>query len=268
MAELHKIHVTGGTTNAFLSFHSYHGTALYHHFISRAVKAPALSITERDTLWVTAAMLGSAAFAYTGPFDPLLSWPLCLETDLTWLKMSHGKKAVWDLADPTTPDSLFVKITRFQVIDPPPNGAAPIPPDALPPLFYKVFELGPDSTPTTNVYHSPASVMAQLLTVEPIPTNIHRFLTFLSQTDGRFHELLCEKDPRAMILLAYWMAKISVFDMWWTRPRTMYQGLAICLYVERYCTYNENLVKLVKWPKGVLESLYTKETGKRLASCT
>lgn len=242
-----------------LAFHWYHGTALFHQMLSKASTSPILSSSERDTLWVSAAMLGTAAFAYLGSLDPCDAWPLkeYSSTDLDWLKMGHGKKAVWEIADPTRPDSLFTKMTAYQTRDPPPNGSSPIRPHALPALFYSVFNLGPSSTADNNPYHVACALISQLLPVGPKPENVHHFFSFLSQIDTRFQMLLQDKDPRAMILLLYWMCKMVTYPMWWTRRRCLYEGLAIGIYIERHCGDDPELMQLIAYPRAVLSAVYT-----------
>lgn len=204
-------------------------------------------------------MLGTAAFAYLGSLDPSEAWPLKEHSpsDLDWLKMGHGKKVVWNMADPTRPDSLFSRMTAYQSRDPPPSGSSPIRPHTLPVLFYSVFDIGPSSTAANNPYHVAAALISQLLPVVPTPYNVHHFLSFLSQIDARYQVLLQKKDPRAMILLLYWMAKIVTYPMWWTRRRTLYEGLAICIYIERYCGDGPELMQLIAYPRAVLSAVYS-----------
>ncbi|EFY92349.1 hypothetical protein J3458_000964 [Metarhizium acridum] len=262
LSQLHEMHEKSAVAHAprrSLAFHWYHGTALFHQMLSRASTAPVLSSSERDALWMSAAMLGAAAFAYLGSLDPSDAWPLKerSSTDLDWLRMSHGKRVVWELADPSRPESLFRRMTAYQSRDPPPSASSPIRPHALPSLFYSVFDIGPPSTPDGNPYHAAAALISQLLPVEPTPHNIHHFLSFLSQIDARYQVLVQDKDPRAMILLLYWMAKVVLYPMWWTRRRTLYEGLAICIYIERHHGHNPKFMQLISYPRAVLSAVYS-----------
>lgn len=242
-----------------LAFHWYHGTALFHQMLSRAIKAPALSVSERDTLWIGAAMLGTATFAYQGTLDPYQAWPLDSASNLDWLKMSHGKEAVWKIADLANTDSMFSKMTAGHRLNPPPDGRSPIRPHALPPLFYSVFNLSPSSTAENNPYHIPAAVISQLLDVEPAPFSVHQFLTFLTQVDERYTYLLEAKDPPAMILMLYWMAKMAAYPMWWVKRRSLYEGLAITIYIEQNCSDQPELLQLIESPGAILKGIQAED---------
>jgi hypothetical protein len=44
------------------------------------------------------------------------------------------------------------------------------------------------------------------------------------------------KDHRALLLLAYWFAKVCNTSVWWLDRRATLECQAICLYLERYST--------------------------------
>lgn len=262
-ALLHDTHLSPSSSDAAhrasLAFHWYHGTALFHRNLSlacRLTESSSSSIpgTHRDALWAAAAMLGSAACALVGSTDPRDAWPLKPPdpTDLDWLKMSDGKRVVWALADPTRPDSVFHAMARDQVRKATPQGHLPIPPSALPGPFFRLCRLSsPASTPESNPYHVAASVLAQLLPRPPDDDAVIQFLAFLSQLDARYRRLLEEKDPPAVLLLAYWYAKLAGFKRWWLAKRAWVEGKAICLWLDRECPDNEAIVELLAWPKSV-----------------
>ncbi|KAH7144384.1 hypothetical protein B0J13DRAFT_43792 [Dactylonectria estremocensis] len=256
---LHDSFLSSFTTSAAhrsqLAFHWYHGTALFHRNLSAASRSSprALAGSHRDALWASAAILGSAAFAFVDSVDPTASWPLheASPSDLDWLKMSDGKRAVWDIADPTRPDSIFHPLLADQAVNVAPNGLAPIPPDVLPASFYPLFDLA-SSTACTNPYHVATSILAQLLPREMNDKTVIQFLSFLSQLDPRFRRLLEDKDPRALLLLVYWLARLASFEAWWLNQRALIEGKAICIYLERDCADDALIMELVQYPKKLL----------------
>ncbi|KPM35017.1 hypothetical protein AK830_g11558 [Neonectria ditissima] len=257
---LHDSYLAGSATSAAhrssLAFHWYHGTALFQRNLAGASQQPsprALSGPYRDALWASAAILGAAAFVYTGPADPAAAWPLKppAATDLDWLKMSDGKRVVWDIADPTRPESVFHPLLADHARHVAPDGQRPIPPAALPAPFYPLYDLVA-STPCANPYHVAASLMAQLMQIEVNDTSVIQFLSFLSQLDPRYRRLLEDKDPRAMLLLAYWYAKIVGFKAWWLNRRALVEGQAICIYLERECADDQMIMELLEFPKAIL----------------
>ncbi|KAF7547680.1 hypothetical protein G7Z17_g7554 [Cylindrodendrum hubeiense] len=258
-ALLHDTHLSSFKTSAAhrsqLAFHWYHGTALFHRNLSAATKSSptALASSHRDALWAAAAILGSAAFAFVGSVEPAAAWPLkeTSPTDLDWLKMSDGKRVVWDLADPTRPESIFHPLVADHGKHIAPNGFAPIAPNALPASFYPLFNLA-SSTASTNPYHVAASVLAQLLAREVNDETVIQFLSFLSQLDPRYRLLLEEKDPRALLLLSYWFAQLAGFETWWLSQRALVEGKAVCIYLERECADDPIIMELLEFPKRLL----------------
>ncbi|KAF4481746.1 Sterol regulatory element binding [Fusarium agapanthi] len=169
LALLHDQHLNPCQTSSHrtaLAFHWYQATALFHRRLMAAGSAPdvsKLSGSERDSLWASGALLGAASMALLDAEDVYGVWPLKKSDslDLDWLRMSDGKKVVWNIADPTRKDSIFHQLLKEW--DGIPDGSRPIPPDALPAMFYDAFDIGPSSAAQNNPYHVAASLLAQLL---------------------------------------------------------------------------------------------------------
>ncbi|KAL3607991.1 hypothetical protein FPOAC2_02982 [Fusarium poae] len=259
LAYLHDEHLNPNSTRSHrtpLAFHWYQATALFHRRLATAssVQDPStLPGSERDALWTAGALLGAASFALLNVQSVDNVWPLKQSDplDLDWLKMSDGKKVVWNLADPTRQDSIFYEllVERSSM----PDGTREVPPDALPGIFYSVFNLDASSSTSTNPYYTAISLLAQLLPREITDNTVVQFLSFLMQLDPRYRKLLEEKDPRAMVLLAWWYTKAAVHSSWWIQRRSLVEGQAICVYLERYCTHVEGICELVEFPKRVFE---------------
>src|SRR5690242_8324030 len=72
-------------------YHWYQGTSQF----TRRLTSPDLTGTERDAIWIAAAMLGCTTLAHLDANDPQHCWPLkdaSSPSDLDWLKLSNGKK--------------------------------------------------------------------------------------------------------------------------------------------------------------------------------
>ncbi|KAF5248189.1 hypothetical protein FAUST_372 [Fusarium austroamericanum] len=241
LAYLHDEHLNPNSIASHrtpLAFHWYQATALFHRRLATAssVQDPStLPSSERDSLWTAGALLGAASFALLDVQSVDNVWPLKESDplDLDWLKMSDGKKVVWNLADPTRQESIFHELLAEKTSMP--DGTKEIPPDVLPSIFYSVFNLDASSSVSTNPYHTAASLLAQLLPREITDNTVIQFLSFLTQLDPRFRKLLEEKDPRAIVLLAWWYTKAAVHSSWWMQR-----------HVEGIC-------ELVKFPKRVFE---------------
>ncbi|PKK41507.1 hypothetical protein CI102_13453, partial [Trichoderma harzianum] len=248
---------------ASLAFHWYHSTAILSHFLSLPSPETTLSSSHRDALWICASTLGAASFASIRTQDPSAAWPLAdpnPAVDLDWLKMGHGKRAVWNITDPNRPDSVFHNLLNQTPMQNPIDPSV-IVPDSLPPLFYSVFELSATSSPETNPYHSACAIISAL-SVEPINDDtVILFLSFITQIDPSYRSLIEEKDPRALLLLLYWHSMVVPEKRWWLRRRCIVEGKAILMYLERYCADDGDIMELLQVPKRRLANWNFINTG-------
>ena len=106
-----------------------------------------------------------------------------------------------------------------------PSGQAPILWGSSPPFFCSVFGLSYNSTQADNPYHVAVSILAQIFYDNVDERTVYRFLSFVGQIDARYKCLLDKKEPRALLLLCYWYAKIAMSASWWQRKRSIVEGL-------------------------------------------
>ncbi|KAL7935895.1 hypothetical protein V8C35DRAFT_264017 [Trichoderma chlorosporum] len=258
LALLHDTHVSPNPLPAShdtsLAFHWYHSTAILSHFLSLPSPATTLSSSHRDALWICASVLGAASFASIRTQDPFDAWPLAGPNpamDLDWLKMGHGKRVVWSIADPTRPESVFYKLLDQTPMHQP-FDISVIAPASLPPLFYSLFGLSATSSPETNPYHGACAILSAVSAEEINDGNILLFLSFITQIDPCYRSLLEEKDPRALLLLLYWHSLVAPQDRWWLRRRCAVEAKAILMYLERYCADDGEIMELLQLPKSRL----------------
>lgn len=230
---------------AVLAFHFYHGVSLFNAKLSKAVEP-----SEKDALWCAAALTGQAAFADVKAEIPAEAWPLMSRSpaDLDWLKMTGGKKAVYDLTNPTRPRSIF-NASCNGFIEPSPVVSDEI--LSLPPKFIELYNLNERSTPENNPYHGAATVLAKVMPLECNRTTITKFLSFVGFPDTRFLRLLEQRDSRAMLLLAYWYAKTLTSEQWWIWRRATIEGPALCIFLEGVFGDNPELLELLDFPKAI-----------------
>ncbi|KAM0246807.1 hypothetical protein ACHAQJ_010080 [Trichoderma viride] len=236
-----------------LAFHWYHGAAILKHFLAFPSPSTTLSSSHRDALWICATILGATSFASIRTQDPHAAWPLAdpdPAIDLDWLKMGYGKKVVWDITDPSRPESVFHNLLRNTPMEQPLHHMALINPDTLPPLFYSLFNLSPStSSVDTNPYHSPCSILSFLCNTEIDDSNMIVYLTFITHIDPHYRCLVEEKDPRALLLLLYWHSIVVSHDRWWLRRRCAVEAKAICMYLDKYYEDNDDIMELLQVPK-------------------
>lgn len=229
--------------------HMYHSATMFKKTLSELLPKKNISPMERDALWMGASMLATSCFANIESLDPREVWPLRDPDmmDLDWLRMNQGKDIVWEMADLGRPDSVFNDFFRAMGAAHLPSGAGPVRPHALSPLFYSLFDVTPESTPETNVYHAAVSYLSQVID-DPSDAYLGaRLFVFPMEVGAGFKGRLRERDPRAMLVLAYWHSKLAACPVWWTQFRCIVEGLAICMHLRRrHAADMPDLVRLLE----------------------
>lgn len=233
---------------------------IYHWSQGAALLNKKLSTTwpqeDRDSLWTAAALLGAVAFSSVEASMPEEAWPIKESDpgDLAWLRMSDGKKVIWDIADPLRPESAFYNLALELVTENMFAKNVPFVMEDLPRDMICLLELDETSTEENNPYYSSARTLAPLLDMECNHSTIARFLALLNNMGTEFKKLMIQKDPRALLVLAYWYSKAS-HGTWWVAQRSLVEGQAICLYLER-CHPHETLIQgLLDFPRMELGML-------------
>ncbi|KAM0721039.1 hypothetical protein Q7P37_003324 [Cladosporium fusiforme] len=247
---LHDRHLAGafGVDRQILS-HSYQGTSKFKQVLMRPIKEEA-----KDALWASAALLGAIQIATFEARTPEEAWPLKPHdpSDLDWLKMSEGKKAVFAIASPLRPGSRFCHISNGHgaLFRPMIERRACEREDLVSMTrdFSELFGLGPDSRGGENPYYEAGMALARLLHVQCDGNNIIEFFGFMMHLSTEFKRLLAEKDARALLMIAYWYAKLWR-GRWWLQQRGLIEGQAICMFLERFHADDARLQRMLEWPK-------------------
>lgn len=232
------------------SFHWYHGTAIFNNMLFNSIQEK-----DKDALWGCGALLGACSIASLDAKSPEEAWPLKPDdlSDLDWLRMSDGKKELWRLVDPLREGSVWKDVMNYQgQADPEPTSKAVPELDMLAPFLTKIYAFDPfttNSSESEDPYHTAASILVRLLELDCNHSTIMYFLSFLGHMDPRFRRLLHEKDPKALLLLAWWYGKMCQYNVWWQSRRMVLEGQAICLYLERFHGDSEDIVRLLDYPK-------------------
>ncbi|CAI6335029.1 unnamed protein product [Periconia digitata] len=206
-------------------------TKLFKHVLSNPIPP-----SYRDAVWATGALLGAASFAYVEASKPEESWPLkpSEPTDLDWLKLSEGKKAIWQVADPTRPDSIFKGIALKMSVVRVSDWLAEFDLSFLPQHLKELYGITPQSTPQNNVYCLPIIMLSRLHGLTPNHDNVIEFLLFMALIPPDFKNLLELKDPRALLLLLWWFRQLEHGDPWWLVKRAKLEGRALEIWLETY----------------------------------
>ena len=233
-------------------FHTAQGTALYN---SRLANSDSCSSSELDALWIGSAFLGVVSFAYVEARTPAEAWPLQPRpaSEPHWMTIGDGKKEVWRISDLTRQDSSLTKFVQpvvdvFVTVSATPTRGELC---NIPPEIVQFLELDNPETQQSNPRFGPAIALSRLMPLEYNSTTILKFVLFHMQMEPEFRDLLDMKDPGAMLLLAYWYAKVSKYQQWWTWRRAILECQAICIYLRRYHPDLPHLGVALRYPESV-----------------
>jgi len=253
---MHDRYLTVGSSLKLSTAEAYHWFQTVSSFNQQLLHS--LRIEQRAAIVLTAGFVGRIVFYNIDARTPQEAWPLkpASASDLNWLTMSDGKKEIWKLSQPLKEDLVYQVLAPSHT-----NSLLPTLPtetmfEVLPPELISFCNLDTASTSNNSPYYTVASGLAQVLNIEgPEITIILRFLSFISNMQPSFKEPLKAKEPRALLLLAYWFAVICKIDVWWLSRRAILEGQATCLYLEREIGYDINIQTLLRFPKTTFSSL-------------
>lgn len=231
-------------------YHLSQAASLFNKGLSRTVEE-----SDRDPLWIAAAMLGITAFAWIDATSPEEAWPLAEQkpSDLDWIRMSELKPAVWNLTNPLRPSSAFSRLHPNYATLGSSKSSGRV--EDVPTAFAELFNIDEYSTVENNPYHAAVMGLSPLLEIHCDRPNILLFLSFISHLYGGFKRLLEAKDPRALLLLAYWFAKVCR-SVWWIERRSIMEGQAVCLYLERHHSEKKRIQDMLQLPKRILAATF------------
>ncbi|KAK0702773.1 hypothetical protein B0H67DRAFT_547011 [Lasiosphaeris hirsuta] len=248
--DIHSASASDRRKTVALAYHYFHGTTLFNKKLSRPIDPH-----ERDALWPAAALTATSAFADITATRMDESWPLTPPSadDLSWLKLTSGKQAIIELSNPIrkqgTSGRVPITSTLAQFIQPTANVGDEV--FNLPPIFIELYGLDEFSTPTSNPYHTAATLLAQIIPLEINRNTVSKFLSFVGFPDPRYVRLLADRDPSAMLLLLYWYAKALSLDQWWIWRRAHLEGPAMCDFLAKEFSTKPEMLELLEYPKAV-----------------
>ncbi|CAF9912442.1 MAG: hypothetical protein GOMPHAMPRED_007661 [Gomphillus americanus] len=210
------------------------------------------SSEQQGTLLCASALIYNMTFANVEAKTPEEAWPLAPSSpaDLGWLKISNAKRKVTALAVPLGSDPLFTALSSSLGPEIAARETVSAEPSVLPLGFVSLFGLGSASRNLENPYFLPAIELSRIFDTDDTIRVTLGWIGFLNEVSDAFKDLLYQKDPRALLLLACWFSKLSNMPVWWYRQRAILEGKAICLYLERCDVEELNFQVLLRLVKG------------------
>jgi hypothetical protein len=185
---------------------------------------------------------------------PEEAWPLNPEgsSPFDWLKLQDGNKAVWRLISPLDPGSAFNFLADriLQPVSLPPPSFEGC--DSVSHLMTELFKLD-ESSHSHNPYRCAVLIILSLMGIECNENTVFQFFRFSAECKSDLRRLLYIKDPRALLLMAYWYAMVST-GLWHMQRRATVECQSICIYLERYHADSPILLELLQFPKNKVRS--------------
>jgi len=213
------------------ALHQYKSIAFFNARLRQTNKP---NSSESAAIWVTAILISTIAFGLIEATTPEEAWPLrpASSSDLSWLLIGKGKDQMSMLTETLRTDSQYQNLFPPQAARTMPKSSTQAELSTLPKALIKLCDL--DTTPNNNnPYHAAAATLARAINTDYISILLN-FFCFIGNTPQAYKSFLLQKDPRALLLLALWYAKLSKPEIWWLQPRTTLEGHAICIYLRRY----------------------------------
>jgi hypothetical protein len=217
-----------------------------------------ITSADKDPIWATCGLMKGICLANNYSSCPEEAWPLDPEgsSPFDWLKLQDGNKAVWQLISPLDPDSAFNFLANGNsqpVSLPLPsfNGS-----ERISHLMTQLFKLDESSHSSLNPYRRAISIVLSLMGIDCNKNTVFQFFCFSAEFNSDLRRLLFIKDPRALLLLAYWYAMVST-GLWHMQRRATVECQSICIYLEKHHADDLILLDLLHFPKtksGLLPS--------------
>lgn len=235
------------------AFHHYQSIALFNARLAKPVQP---SPEESAALWVTSILLGTTTFCRIEATRAEEAWPLKSpsNSDLSWLAMSEGKTKLWKMTQSFTSESQFQGLIPPNIKGLVPKCSTQSDLSVLPVGLIELCNL--DVVPNgKNPYHSVAATLANSMKIDYI-SMLLSFLCLISNFPLEYKLLLKQKDSRALLLLAFWYAKLCEVELWWIHARASLEGHAICIFLRRFHSDDWELQNVMRtiWASLILST--------------
>jgi hypothetical protein len=225
--------------------HLNRALVMFHQKLDMAI-APA----DKDPIWITCGLMKGIFLASSYSTCPEEAWPL--DTDgsspLDWLKLQDGNKVILGLISPLDPHSTFGLLASriLQSVSLPPPSFEGC--ERVHHLMTELFKLNDTSDFSLNPYQRAASVILSLIGIDCNENTVFQFFRFSAEFTPDLRRLLFTKDPRALLLMAYWYAMAST-GPWHIQRRATVECQSICIYLGKHHADDPILLELLQFPK-------------------
>lgn len=246
VASIYLVHAVPHDS-AYRAMQAYHWQQAIQRY-QQELKKP-IGEHNMDGLMSTCMMMGVLSFSET-EYKVEDSWVFSSNpNDLNWLLVQGGLRYLLMYTAPHLCKSIWLEV--FQESHDPDGMFDDHRPgrEDLHPALADVCEIDETTTEKSNPYHWILRMLSPMLRLASIKTNFPKLCTFMGRLEPEFTNLLLAKDPRAMLLLCYWLAKMSENQDWWVYQRVHVECTAICIYLDNL--RDPRISNLLDYPASV-----------------
>ncbi|KAE8375420.1 hypothetical protein BDV26DRAFT_283490 [Aspergillus bertholletiae] len=196
---------------------------------------------------ITSCML-VAMFSFSADrMTPLDSWVFSDDPiSMNWLSVQCGLRCLLEITKPWMRESIwdapFRESSNYEYFDDHRMGREDLDPDLA-----DLCDITDTTTEDTNPFHWPLRMLCPLLRIPRHQCGASRITNFMGRLLPDFVNLLTAKEPRALLLLSYWLALMGTsVDDWWVGVRVKLECQAICIYLEAWG--DERILELLDFP--------------------
>ncbi|KAL2815219.1 hypothetical protein BDW59DRAFT_16797 [Aspergillus cavernicola] len=186
---------------------------------------------------ISACMLMGITSIIPPKFEIQDSWVFSgRHSDLNWLAIQGGLNAILKVAAKYVPGSIWgtpfgqnnkfeTKLFQYEIK----QGR-----EGLHPALADLCGIDEFTSAETSPYYFPLKVLSPYLELEANAQNAAHCTTWMGRLDAQFVNLCRQRDPRALVLLAYWMGLMCTLSKWqpWVEGRVRQECIAVCIYLE------------------------------------
>ncbi|KAL4906957.1 hypothetical protein BDW74DRAFT_150064 [Aspergillus multicolor] len=157
-------------------------------------------------------------------------------SDLNWLAVQGGLACILKIAARYVPGSIWgepfsqshnleSRLFRYEIS----KGR-----EGLHPQLSDLCGITEDTTEDTNPYWYAIKLLTPYLALEANAANAVQCTTWMGRIEPSFVNMCRERDPRALVILAYWMGLMCTLSQWqpWVEGRVRQECIAVCIYLE------------------------------------
>lgn len=237
-------------TNISPSEESYKAAAAFHwgraiNLYQKEISKP-IGPHNMDALMSTCMLMTVLSFS-TGKYRPADSWVFSTDpTALNWLLVQCGLRLLLTRVGKYLPQSIWFDVfmesdDEHRTFDDHRPGK-----EGLHPGLAELCDIDDTTTEDDNPYHWPLRMLSPMLPITVDKYTALKITPFMGRLLPDYTTLLIKKDPRAMLILSYWLGKMCEMEGWWGFFRVHAECVAICMYLEN--SEDARILKLLEYP--------------------